>query len=162
MFEEEAQHLETEWLGKVEVVVAGLEVEGFYRFLRGAIADPISSAPSTPKKACYTPSAPHEPTGITLEASKSATQVTEQASEAASPAPEEALPANMQHLCIQLGVSKGCIDARLKVARRDYQHHMPPSAHVCTKCTCRWGWCILPVANHFLTWTHSNAIKKSF
>ena len=57
--EEEVQHLEIEGLGKVEAEVAGLEVEGLYGLLRGAISHPsISSAPSPPKKACHIPSAP--------------------------------------------------------------------------------------------------------
>ena len=46
--EEEAQHLEMEGLGKVEVAVAGSEVEGFYRFLRGAIAHPHIFSPTSP------------------------------------------------------------------------------------------------------------------
>ena len=44
-------------LGKVEVAVAGLEVDGFCRLLRGAIAPPISSALPPPKKAYHAPSA---------------------------------------------------------------------------------------------------------
>ena len=95
--EEEAQHLEMEGLGKVEVAVAGLEVEGFYGLLRGAIAhSSISSAPPL-KKAHHISSAtvshlpPQEPTGIIPEVSNPAAMMAEQALEAASPTPEEAL-----------------------------------------------------------------------
>ena len=56
--EEEAQHIETALLGKIEVAVAGSEVEGLYRLLRGAISHPsISSAPPPSNKVCHTPSA---------------------------------------------------------------------------------------------------------
>ena len=55
--EEEAQYLEMGGLGKVEAAMAGLEVEGFYGLLRGAITHPsISSVPPPPKKAHHAPS----------------------------------------------------------------------------------------------------------
>ena len=41
--EKEAQHLDTAGLGKIEAAVAGLEVEGLYRLLRGAISHPSIS-----------------------------------------------------------------------------------------------------------------------
>ena len=54
----EAQHLETEGLEKLEMAVAGSEVEGFYGLLRGAVLhSSMSSAQSPPKKVCHTPSA---------------------------------------------------------------------------------------------------------
>ena len=144
--EEEAQQLEMEGLGKIEAAVAGSEAEGFYRLLRRAIAHPPTSVALPPsKKACHAPSAtashlpPQESTGPDIF--KPVTGITEQASEAASPAAlpalEEALPTHMQSLCIQLGASRECIDARLKVANRDHQPHMPQSVCMCTKCT--WG-----------------------
>ena len=140
--EEEAQWLETEGLGKLEAAVAGSEAEGFYRLLRGAIAHPpISSALPPSKKVHHTPSAtvshlPHqESTGPKV--SKPTMGIAEQELEAALPASEEALPAHMQPLCIQLGASRECTEARLKVAKRDHQPHMPQSACMCTNCT--WG-----------------------
>ena len=104
-------------LGKVETVVAGSEAEGFYGLLRGAISHPsVSSAPPLPKKAHHIPSTtfshlpPQEPTGVTPEASEPVTKMVEQAFKAASPASEEALPTNMQPLCIQLvGCQKGVL-----------------------------------------------------
>ena len=107
--EEEARHLETEGLGKVEAAVAGSEAEGFYGLLRGAIAHPPHPLPKLPNKAhhilCTTVShvPPQEPTGITPEVSNPAARMAEQALEAASPPPEEALPTDIQPLCIQLG-----------------------------------------------------------
>ena len=149
-----------EGLGKVKAAVAGLEAEGFYGILRGAIAHPpTSSALAHSKKACHTPSTtisylPHqESTGP--EVSKSATGIAEQASEAVSPtalpASEEALPTHMQPLHIQLGASRECTDAGLKVAKMDHQPHMPQSACMCAKCTWGWGWCVPLVANHSST-----------
>ena len=47
----EAQQLESEGLQKIESALAGSEVEGFYRLLRGAIShSSISSIPPPPKK----------------------------------------------------------------------------------------------------------------
>ena len=49
--EAEAQHLESCGLEKMEVAVAGSEVEGFYGLLRGAMLhSSISLAPSLPRK----------------------------------------------------------------------------------------------------------------
>ena len=65
--EMEAQHLETEGLGKIEVAVAGSEVEGFYGLLRGAMLhSSISPAPPPYKKICHTPSTTisHPPPGV--------------------------------------------------------------------------------------------------
>ena len=136
------------------MVVAGLGVEGFYGLLRGVIAHPsVPSASSPPKKACHIPSAtvshppPQEPTCVTPEASKPAAKIVEQASEAASPASEEALPTNMHPLHIQLEVIKRVYRAGLKVAQRDHQHCMLPSAHMCAECIWGWGWCVPPVVN---------------
>ena len=113
--EEEVQCIEMAWSGEVEVAVAvaGSEVEGLYGLLKGAISHPsISSAPPPPKKAHHTPSAtvshppPQEPTCVTPKASDPATKIVEQALEAAYLASEEALPANMQPLHLQLGGMK--------------------------------------------------------
>ena len=111
--EQEAQHLKTEGLEKVQVALAGSEAEGFYGLLRGAIAhSSISSAPP-PKKACHILSTtvshppPQEPIGVIPKVSNPAARIAEQALEVASPAAssasEEALPTDMQPLHIQLG-----------------------------------------------------------
>ena len=51
LLRKEAQQLEIEGLGKVEVVVAGSEVEGFYQLLRGAMSHPsMSFDPFPPKR----------------------------------------------------------------------------------------------------------------
>ena len=97
--------------------MAGLEVEGLYGLLRGGN---VSSASPPHKKAHHTPSTtvsnlpPQESTGPeiscpTVDISK---QVPGVASPAVPPASEETLSANMQPLCIQLGVLSQCIDAR--------------------------------------------------
>ena len=127
--EEEAQHLESAVLEKIEVAVTGSEVEGLFGLLRGAILHPsISSAPPPPKKACHSSSAtishppPQELAGAVPEASHPTTKDVEQALEAVSPATspasEEALPAHMQPLCLQLGASKEYTNARLKAVQR--------------------------------------------
>ena len=111
--EQDAQHLETEGLEKVEAAVAGSETEGFYGLLNRAIVhSSISSAPP-PKKAHHIPSttvsclSPKEPTGVIPKVSDPAVRIAEQALEVASPAAssasEEALCTNMQPLHIQLG-----------------------------------------------------------
>ena len=93
-------------LGNIEVKVAGLEVEGLYMLLRGAILHPsISSALPPPKKVHHSPSAnishfsPQEVAGALSEASNPATKDVKQALEAvslaASPASEEALSTHM-------------------------------------------------------------------
>ena len=59
--EEEAQCLETEGLAKVEVAVAGSEVEGFYRLLRGAIAHTPYLQPHLPLRKLTMPHPPLSP-----------------------------------------------------------------------------------------------------
>ena len=123
-------------------------------------------SPTSPKKAHHIlfTTVSHlpmqEPTGVTPKASNPVAKEVEQALEAASPASEKALPANMQPLCIQLGASKACTDARLKVAKRDHQPLIPQSAHMCAECTWGWGWCFPLMANHSSTWTHSGTTRK--
>ena len=140
--EEEAQQLQTKGLGKIEVVVAVSEAEGFYGLLRGAIAHPpSSSAPPPSTKACHSPSAtvshlpPQESTGPKV--SKPATGIAEQASEAASPAAlpasEEALPAHMQPFAFSWGASNEYTDARLRDAKRVLQPHVLPFALMCAR-----------------------------
>ena len=143
--EEEAQCLETAGLGKIEAAVAGLEVEGLYRLLRGAILHPsISSAPPPPKKAHHSPSAtisyppPWELAGVVPKASDPATKGVEQASEAispaASPTSEEALPTHMQPLHLQLGGIKRVYKCQLEGCTEGPSTSQPQSAHMCTDC----------------------------
>ena len=54
---------------------------------------------------------------------------------------EREIPANMQPLCIQLGVSRGFTDVRLRVAGRDHQPLELPFVHMYAKYTWKWGWC---------------------
>ena len=103
--EVEAQCLETEGLGKMEAAVAGSEAGGFYGLLRDAMLhSPVCPAPPPHKKICHTPSAiiphpsPQESTGP--DVSDPADQAIKFASPAAPPASEEAIPTNMQPLCI--------------------------------------------------------------
>ena len=107
-FEMEAQHLEAEGLEKMEAAVAGSEAEGFYGLLRGAMLH-SSISPALPpyKKVHHTPSItishppPQESTGPDVP--DPADQAMKAVSSAISPALEEAIPANMQPLHIQLG-----------------------------------------------------------
>ena len=61
--------------------------------------------------------------------------------EVPSPAAPEALevtiPAHMTPLHLQLGASRGCISAKLKVVQSGHQPHMLPSVHMYTEST--WG-----------------------
>ena len=61
----DAQQLETEGLRKIEVAVAGLEAEGLYEILRGAIShSPVSSIPPTQNLATpHLPPSPNHPPG---------------------------------------------------------------------------------------------------
>ena len=55
---EEMQQLEMERLQKIELAVAGSEVEGLYGLLRGGMSYfPMSSAPPPPTKCCPAPTA---------------------------------------------------------------------------------------------------------
>ena len=158
--EMEVHCLEDEGLGKMEVVVAGSEVEGFYGILRGAMLhSSISPAPPPNKKICHTPSAttshlpPQESTGPDVP--DPVDQTMKAASPAVPPASEEAIPANMQPLHIHLGAWNEYTSARLRAARRVHQPPMLPSVHMYARCTWEWGWCVPPAANPFLTQTLS-------
>ena len=106
--EQRAQQLETEGWGKMKEAVAGSEAEGLHGFLRAVTlhSDPLPSQPPL-KKPHFAPSTtisqppPQESTG--REVSEPAGQATGPASPAAPPAPEEAIPACMQPLQIQVG-----------------------------------------------------------
>ena len=164
--ETEAQCLETEGLGKMEVVVAGSEAEGFYGLLGGAMLHSSVSSASTPhKKIHHTLSAtishlpPQESTGP--EVPDPAGQAIKSASPAVLPASEEAIPANMQPFVFSWGASSECTGARLRAAERVHQPHMPPSAHMYARCTWGWGWCVPHAANLFSTQTHSSTIRRA-
>ena len=95
----------------MEVAVTGSEAKGFYGLLRGAVSHsslPTSSPP--PKKTHDAPSSTisHPPPQESKEpeASVPAEQALESASSTVPPVLEEEIPAHMQTLCIQLGVSK--------------------------------------------------------
>ena len=135
--EMEAQHLETEGLGKMEVAVVGSEVEGFYGLLRGAVSHPSTSSASPPhKKVCHTPSTtiphlpPQESTGP--EVSDPVGQAMESASPAVLPASEEVIPANMQPLHIQLGGIKQVYRCQVEGCREGPStSHATICDHVC-------------------------------
>ena len=99
----EAQCLEASGLEKMEAVVAGSEVKGFYGLLRGAMShSSMSSATPPPKKVCHTQSAiisclpPQE--SQEPEASGSAEQALESTSLTAPSVLEGEILANMQPL----------------------------------------------------------------
>ena len=94
----------------MEAVVASSEAESFYGHLRGAVLhSSISPAPPPHKKIWHTPSTtshppPQESTGPDVP--DPANQAMKAASPAVPLASEEAIPANMQPLHIQLGATK--------------------------------------------------------
>ena len=129
--EEEARCLEVEGWKKLGEAVAGSEAEGFYGFLRGVTTHslPLPSQPP-PKKPHPAPSTtisqptPQDPKGP--EVSDPAGQATGPSLPAAPIAPEEAIPAHMQPLRVQVGVQKGFTSAGLRAAKRACQPHEPP------------------------------------
>ena len=145
---EKAQQLENEGLEKIEVAVAGSEVEGLYGLLRGAISHfPLSSGPPPPKRTGHTPTTtishplPQEPKGAVPEASDPPIEGVKQAPEAVSPAAPEALevaiPPTWHPFAYSWGALRGCTSARFRVAKRGHQPHMPQSVPMCAECT--WG-----------------------
>ena len=121
----------------MEVAVAGSEAEGFYRLLRGAVSHSSTSSASPPyKKVHHTPSTtiphlpPQESTGP--EVSDPAGQAMESASPAVLLASEEAIPANMQPLCIQLGGIKQVYRCQVEGCREGPStSHATICVHVC-------------------------------
>ena len=163
--EMEAQHLEACGLEKVEVAVAGSEVEGFYGLLRGAMLhSSVSSAPPPHKKVHHTPSAtisylpPQE--SQEPKAPGPAEQALESTSSTAPSVLEGEIPANMQPLCIQLGASREYTDVRFWVAGRAHQPLMPPFACMCARYTWGWGWCDPSATNPSSTLTLSGITKR--
>ena len=151
--EMEAQCLEAEGLEKMEALVAGSEAEGFYGLLRGAMShSSVSPVPTPHKKVCHTPSTtishlpPQESTGPDVP--DPADQAMKAVSPAVPPASEEAFPADMQPLCIQLVVSNEYTSARLRAARRVHQPAMLPFAHMYARCT--WGGVGVPLLQQIL------------
>ena len=53
------------------------------------------------------------------------------------------------------GPLRGCTSAGLRAAKRGHQPHMPQSMHMCTECTCGWGWHVPPAARDSSTQTPS-------
>ena len=145
---EEAQQLQTEGLQKIESAVAGLEAEGLYRLLRGAVShSPVFSTPPQPKNTAMAPTAtishlpPQGSDEAAPEASTPVVEGVESALEAhsssVSKALEVAIPCHMAPLHLQLGASRGCTNAGLRGALRGCQPHMLLSVHMCTETT--WG-----------------------
>ena len=137
--EEEAQWLE---LGNIEAAVAGLEAEGFYGLLRGAIAHPLtSSALSASMKACCAPSTTvsHPPSQESTgpEVSKPATGIAEQALEGCLPSCLASFRGSSPHPHASPSHSAGgikeCTDAGLKVAQRDHQPQSATNLHACAQ-----------------------------
>ena len=97
--------------------------------------------PTPPKRCCHAPTTtmskpPHqESKGVKHEASLSCDWAVELAQEAPSSAYSQALevaiPAHITPLCLNVGASKGCTNARLRGTMRDFQPHILPSAHTC-------------------------------
>ena len=159
------QHLETEGLAKMEAAVTGSEAEGLYGLLRRTVMhSSLSTSSPPPKKFCHAPYSfiPHlhpqkfkEP-----EASGPAGQTLESTSLTSPLVSEGEIPANMQPLHIQLGVSRGFIDVRLRVAGRDHKPPKLPFVHTYAKCTWEWGWCVPSATNLSSTLTPSDAIRR--
>ena len=164
-----AQEIETKGLEKVEVAVAGWEVECICGLLRGAMSHPsISSASPAHNKACHTPSAtvshlpPQESTGPEISSPK--VDIPEQAlgvaSPAVPPASEETLPSDMQPLCIQLGGIKQLYQCLVEGCKEGpLTSHATICTHVC-KVHLGWGWCVPLAADPFSTQTHCNTRKR--
>ena len=128
---EEAQHLETEGLQKVELAVAGSEAEGLYRLLRGALShSPMSMAQPPPEMCCQAPTAtvfkppPQEPEMVECESSASVAEGGILAQEAPSLTISQALeiviPINMTPLHLNVGASKGFLSAGLRDTVKDH------------------------------------------
>ena len=104
-----------EGLGKIEIAVAGSEVEGLCGLLRGAISHYPMSYAQPPSRKCYhTPTAtiskplPQEARGSCIHeastpAAREAKLALEVPSSAASQVLEVAIPGHMTPLCLQLG-----------------------------------------------------------
>ena len=114
---EEAQHLETEGLQKVQLAVAGSEAEGSYRLLRGALSHyPMSTAQPPTKRHYQAPTAtisklpPQEPKEVKPESSALPAEggilAQKAPSLAVSQALEVAIPTHMAPLHLNVGCIK--------------------------------------------------------
>ena len=160
-----AQHLETMGLEKLEVVVAGSEVEAFYGPLKGAILySSVSSAPPPHKKVCHSPSATisHLPPQESEEPEVPgpAIQALESTSLTAPSVSEGEIPANMQPLHIQLGGIKHVYQCQVEGCREG-----PSTSHatICAymqKAHLGWGWCAPSATSPSSTLSPSDATKR--
>ena len=140
---------------KIKLAVAGLEAEGLYMLLQGAVSpSPMSSTPSPSKKSHHAPPItdsklpPQEPEETVPEvptpAVKEVELVSGAPSSAVTPALEVAIPAQMAPLHLQLGESRGFINARWRSAVRSCPPHRLLSVHTCAEITWGLGWHVPP------------------
>ena len=136
-----------EGLRKIESAVSGSQVEGFYELLKGAVSHTSSSLVQPPlKKHHATPTMtishlpPQEPERVAPKVSGSVAEKEKQVLEVSYSSISRDSRAHMSTcnpFASSWGASKGCINARLKVAQRGHQAHMPLSVLMCAECT--WG-----------------------
>ena len=129
--------------------VAGLEVEDLYRLLRGAcvLIPPFVLHPTPTQKCCHAPTVtisklpPQQPKEavpvFSTPVVEEVKQVLEAPSSAVSQALEVAISAHMAAIHLQLGPSRRCTNARLRVAVRSHQPHMLLSVCICAETI--WG-----------------------
>ena len=163
--EMEAQHLMACGLENMEVAVAGLQVEGFYGLLRGAMShSSMSPAPPSHKKVSLTPSTTisHPPPleSKEPEAPGPAEQALESTSSTAPSVPEGEILTNMQPLHIQLGGIKRVYRCQVEGCRED-----PSTSHatICThmhKVHFGWGWCVPSATSPSSTLTPSGITRR--
>ena len=126
--------------------------------------------PPPPKRHCHalitttSKLPPQESKGVEPEASASAVEGVWMAPEAPSSAVSQALevviPTQMTPLHLNVGASKGCINARLMGAVRGHQPYMLQSAHMCTETIYGWGWHVLPVTKPSSSWLPLGITKR--
>ena len=163
--ESEAQHLETEGLEKMEMAVTGSEAECFYGVLRGAVSHSSLSNPHLLLRRLampLTPPFPSAPSGIQRTQSLCSCIAGTGIYLFNYPFSfrKREIPAEMQPLCIQLGVSKECTEVRLRVAGRAHKALMLPFVLMCAGYTWEWGWCAPSATNPSSTQTHSGITRR--
>ena len=162
----EAQCLEACGLEKMEVAVAGSEVEGFYGLLRGAMShSSMSSAPPPHKKVHHTPSAtisylpPQE--SKEPEAPGPAEQALESTSSTAPSVLEGEIPVkNATPLHSVEGHQVCILMSGWGLQGRPHQPLMPPFVHMCKRYTWGWGWCTPSATSPSSTLTPSGATRR--
>ena len=146
MLREEVQQLETGGLGKIQLAVAGVEVEGLYGLLWGAMScSPMSSITPPPKNVAnlqLPPSKchPHRSTRklhLKLPAVKKLELALEVPSPTAPETLEVAIPTHMTPLHLQLRGIKRVYKCQVEGCTRSHQSHMLLSAHIYAENT--WG-----------------------